>query len=130
MSTVTRTEMRPGDRPRSCLGRIVLREVRSEALSRDGRGETERDHESVRAEYVDRMMQRGDESEERLFWPVQQRQATTNGRLAGFLEFTRERSPWHRARLDGIDLSAVTEQEISASPARVGSLSAYLDTRP
>ena len=76
----------------------------------------QRDHESVRTEYAGRLMQRTEESEERLSWSVEQRQAFTNERLAEFLEFARERSPWHRKRLDGVDLSTVTAQDMSALP--------------
>ena len=76
----------------------------------------QRDHESVRTEYADRAMQRGDESEERLFGPVQQRPAFTNERLFEFLKFARERSPWQRSRLEGIDVSTVTSQDMSALP--------------
>lgn len=75
-----------------------------------------RDHKAVRMEYLNRLMQRAEESEDRLFWPVEQRQAFTNEQLTEFLEFARERSPWHRARLENVDLAAVSAQDMSALP--------------
>lgn len=73
-------------------------------------------HEAMRAEYVELAERRGVEAETRLFWPVEQQRTFTNELLGDFLEFARERSAWHRARLAGIDLSAVTRDDMSALP--------------
>lgn len=72
--------------------------------------------QNQRSDYVDRVIQRGGEAGERLFWSVERRQAFTNQRLAEFLEFARERSPWHRQRLEHIDLATVDTQDMSALP--------------
>ena len=53
---------------------------------------------------------------ERLTWPLERLHRVRDERLRALLRTARARSPWHRRRLTGIDLDAVTGAELAAVP--------------
>ena len=53
---------------------------------------------------------------ERLTWPLERLHRTRDERLRALLRTARARSPWHRRRLAGIDLDAITGAELAAVP--------------
>src|SRR4029077_1915738 len=53
---------------------------------------------------------------ERLTWPLERLHRLRDERLRALLRTARERSPWHRRRLSGIDLDAVTGSDLGAVP--------------
>jgi len=55
--------------------------------------------------------------QERLHWPRERLRELRRQKLRRLLEVARERSPWHRRRLAGIDVSSISEAGLSAIPA-------------
>ena len=53
---------------------------------------------------------------ERLTWPLERLHRVRDERLRALLRTARARSPWHRRRLTGIDLDAVTGAELGGRP--------------
>ncbi|MGA7756637.1 MAG: AMP-binding protein [Ilumatobacteraceae bacterium] len=74
------------------------------------------DHEAMRREYQELVSRRVAEAEARLSWSVEDRRSFTNDRLGEFLAFASSRSAWHRERLAGIDLGAVSIDDMSSLP--------------
>lgn len=73
-------------------------------------------YEATRREYQELVSVRVAETEQRLSWSVEDRRSFTNDRLGEFLAFAASRSPWHRARLAGVDVGAVSIDDLSSLP--------------
>ncbi|MET0903624.1 MAG: hypothetical protein ABWZ52_10325 [Acidimicrobiales bacterium] len=53
---------------------------------------------------------------ERLTWPLEHVHQVRDERLRELLTHARERSPWHRGRLRGVDIDSVTGDDLAAIP--------------
>lgn len=74
------------------------------------------DYESTRQRHIAHATQRLPEHLDRLSWSAAQLREWRTARLRDLLAVARERSPWHRARLAGIDLAAIDEDGLRALP--------------
>ena len=73
-------------------------------------------YEATRREYQELVSVRVAETEQRLSWSAEDRRSFTNDRLGEFLAFAASRSPWHGKRLAGVDLGAVSIDDLSSLP--------------
>jgi phenylacetate-CoA ligase len=74
------------------------------------------DYETIRQRHVADMMARLPAHVERLSWSSEQLRAERTARLRELLVVARERSPWQRARLAGIDVDAIDEDSLEELP--------------
>ena len=74
------------------------------------------DYESTRQRHLAEVMQRLPEHLERLTWSAQQLRDFRTPRLRELLALARARSPWHRARLAGVDVAHFDEDDLRTLP--------------
>jgi len=74
------------------------------------------DYESTRQRHLAEAMQRVPEHLERLTWSAQQLREFRTIRLRELLALARARSPWHRARLAGVDVAHFDEDDLRTLP--------------
>ena len=74
------------------------------------------EYESTRQRHIESMMGRLPAHVERLGWSAQRLQAERTTRLRQLLAVARERSPWHRDRLAGVDIEGVDEGRMQELP--------------
>jgi len=74
------------------------------------------DYESTRQRHLAEAMQRVPEHLERLAWSAQQLREFRTIRLRELLALARARSPWHRARLAGVDVAHFDEDDLRTLP--------------
>ena len=74
------------------------------------------DYEATRQRHLAEAMQRLPERLERLTWSAAQLRDWRTARLRALLAIARERSPWHRARLAGVDIERIDEDGLGALP--------------
>src|SRR5262245_19527 len=73
-------------------------------------------YEVLRQEHLREMRDRLPAHLERLDWPVERLRAERETRLRMLVGIARERSPWHRARLDHLDPNDLRESDLARIP--------------
>jgi len=81
-----------------------------------GAGRTTSEFDAERQRHLQAFADRIAVESERLTWPLERLHRLRDERLRALLRTARARSPWHRRRLTGIDLDAVTGSDLAALP--------------
>jgi phenylacetate-CoA ligase len=87
--------------------------TRPDAVKKESLSST---YESRRLEHLTAMRQQVPGYLERLTWSQEQLRAYRESRLRVLLQTARARSPWHRERLDHLDIATITEDDFTKTP--------------
>jgi phenylacetate-CoA ligase len=73
-------------------------------------------YELIRQRHVAYAQERLHDHLERLRWPADRLRAERTRRLRALLQTARDRSPWHRPRLSGVDIDRIDEDRLDQLP--------------
>ena len=74
------------------------------------------DYESIRQRHAERYAEMQAEYIERTRWPAERLRQEREQRLRDLIRVAKERSPWHRVRLEHINADRVTEADLQSIP--------------